>query len=149
MLIALMIALFYGSGGVSGTLLGELTLKHLKAEVKAAIPDEARRELALKALSKATDDIEDLNEKLQEDLAGFEELVRDHDSRPADFDRLFEARSADHLRRVDRIWAHRAAMLQHVQPEEWSTIIQRARASRDATAKPAGKPGAEPKGSKE
>jgi hypothetical protein len=128
-LIAFLIMLLYGpSGGATGQL-GELTLKHLEHEVKAAIPDEARRDLALQALSRTRDAIEDLNERRQKDLGAFEKLVQDYGSRPADFDRLFEAGSADQLRRVDVIWARRAALLQHVRPEEWNAIIQGARAA--------------------
>jgi hypothetical protein len=145
-LIALMVMLFYGSSGGANAQLGELTHRYMKAEVKAAIPDETRRELALKALSGLTDDIAEMNGRLQKDLAQFGKLVQDYDSRPDDFDQLFEARSVDHLRRVDRIWARRAAMLEHVRPEEWNIIIQgaRAAAAKEAASAAAKKPAPPP-----
>jgi hypothetical protein len=74
------------------------------------------------------DDIEDLNEQVSKDLEKCEGLVKDHGSKPEAFHQVFETSSADHLRRVEKIWSDREALLKHVRADEWSAIFAGARA---------------------
>jgi hypothetical protein len=124
---ALLFYILCGSSG-SGTGFGELATKYLEDQVKAVLPDGERRGRAVSALSIATDDIDDLNEAVSRQLKQFEKLVKDYDSKPADFDRLFETASDEHLRQLDKIWGDREALLEHIRPDEWKAIMAGARA---------------------
>src|SRR5512139_243336 len=131
--MALLIYILYASGGGESAF-GLLSTKYMKAQTKAAIADAERRDRALHALSRMTDEIDDLNEGRSKDLEAFRKIVHDHRSRPEDFDRLFERASAEDLRRVEGIWARRATFLGEVRPEEWEAIVRgaKAEAAKDA-----------------
>jgi hypothetical protein len=136
MLAAILLGLFMlYSGG--GNVLGTMMTHHVTDQVKKNIPDEERRKLALKGLAVVNDDIKKLNEQLSKDLGQMEKLIKDYDSKPEDFDRLFSSVLARRQELVDKIWDDRTAMLQHVQPDEWQAIMSGARAAaqKDAVKK--------------
>jgi hypothetical protein len=136
MLAALLVAflgfmVFVGPGGDQ---FGELMTQHVKGQIKVTIADEDRRETALKGLSVVNDDISDLNEQLSKDAKALEKLIRNYDSKPEDFDRLFASVLAKRERQVDKLWDDRQAMLIHIQPDEWRAIISGARAELEKEA---------------
>jgi hypothetical protein len=136
MLAAILLGLFMlYSGG--GNVLSTMMTQHVKDQVKKNIPDEERRKLALKGLAVVNDDIKKLNEQLSKDLGQMENLIKDYDSKPEDFDRLFSSVLGRRQELVDKIWDDRTAMLQHVQPDEWQAIMSGARAAaqKDAVKK--------------
>jgi hypothetical protein len=133
MLAAILLGLFLlVSGG--GNVLGTMMTQHVTDQVKKNIPDEERRKLALKGLAVVQDDIKKLNEQLSKDLGQMEKLIKDYDSKPEDFDRLFSSVLARRQELVDKIWDDRTAMLQHVQPDEWQAIMSGARAAAEKAA---------------
>jgi hypothetical protein len=134
MLAAIILGLYMLFGGAGGNLLGTMMTQHVTDQVKKNIPDEERRKLALKDLLIVNDDIKKLNEQLSKDLGQMEKLIKDYDSRPEDFDRLFSSVLARRQELVDKIWDDRTAMLQHVQPDEWRAIMSGAKAAAEKEA---------------
>jgi hypothetical protein len=133
MLAAILLVLFMlYSGG--GNVLGTMMTQHVSDQVRKNIPDEDRRKLALKGLAVINDDIKKLNEQLLKDLGQMEKLIKDYDSKPEDFDRLFSSVLAGRQELIDKIWDDRTAMLQHVRLEEWRAIMDGARAATEKDA---------------
>jgi len=133
MLAAILLGLFMlYSGG--GNVLGTMMTQHVKDQAKKNIPDEERRKLTLKKLAVVNDDIKKLNEQLSKDLGQMEKLIKDYDSKPEDFDRLFSSVLARRQELVDKIWDDRTAMLQHIKPDEWQAIMSGARAAAEKEA---------------
>lgn len=133
MLAALLVGwfmLFSGGGNVLGTMMSQ----HVADEVRKTIPDEERRKLALKGLGVVNNDIKKLNEQLSQDLGRMEKLVKDYDSKPEDFDRMFSSVLAKRKELTDKIWDDRTAMLQHIKPEEWRAIMDGAKAAMEKEA---------------
>ena len=134
MLVAILLGLFLYFGGGNSDLVGTLMAQHVKEQVKKNIPDEERRKLALKALSVVNDDINELNKQLSKELGQMEKLIKDYDSKPEDFDRLFSSVLTKRQKMTDKIWDDRTAVLQHVQADEWQAIISSARAEMEKEA---------------
>jgi len=133
MLAAILLGLFMlYSGG--GNVLGTMMTRHVTDQAKKNIPDEERRKLTLKKLAVVNDDIKKLNEQLSKDLGQMEKLIKDYDSKPEDFDRLFSSVLARRQELVDKIWDDRTAMLQHIKPDEWQAIMSGARAAAEKEA---------------
>jgi len=120
------ILILFGSSDSNG-LFGTLMIKYAEDPVKNTIADEARRELALKSLSVLKDDIDDFNKQNSEDIEQFSKLVKNYNSSPEDFNKLFSSMLAKRQEQVDKIWEDRGEMLNHIQPEEWQTIISSAK----------------------
>ena len=134
MLAVILLGLFFLFSGGGGNVLGTMMTQHVTDQVKKNIPDEERRKLALKGLAVVNDDIKKLNEQLSNDLGQMEKLIKDYDSKPEDFDRLFSSVMARRQELVDKIWDDRTAVLQHVQPDEWQVIMSGARAEVEQNA---------------
>ena len=133
MLAAILLGLFMlYSGG--GNVLGTMMTRHVTDQAKKNIPDEERRKLTLKKLAVVNDDIKKLNEQLSKDLGQMEKLIKDYDSKPEDFDRLFSSVLARRQELVDKIWDDRTAMLQHIHPDEWQAVMSGARAAAEKEA---------------
>jgi hypothetical protein len=133
MLAAILLGLFMlYSGG--GNVLGTMMTQHVTDQVKKSIPDEERRKLALKGLAVVNDDIKKLNEQLSKDLGQMEKLIKKYESKPEDFDRLFSSVLTKRQELTDKIWDDRAAMLQHIHPDEWRAIISGAKAAAEKEA---------------
>jgi hypothetical protein len=131
-LIGFAFSMFFGGAG--DTMFGGFMTPHVKDQVKIAIPDKERRELALKGLAAVNDDFRDLNEQVSKDVAQLEKLIKNYDSMPEDFDRLFSSVLTKRQQQTDKIWDDRKAMLQHVQPDEWRAILSGARAAAEKKA---------------
>ena len=136
MLAALLVAFmgFMLFAGPVGDQLGELMTRHVEGQIKITIADKDRRSSALQGLSVINDDISDLNDRLSQDVKALEKLLRNYDSKPDDFDRLFASVLARRDQQVNQLWDHRQSMLQHIQAEEWRTIISGARAEMEKEA---------------
>ena len=133
MLAAILLGLFLlFSGG--GNVLGTMMTRHVEDQVKKNIPDEERRKLTLKGLAVVNDDIKKLNDQLSNDLGQMGKLIKDHDSKPEDFDRLFSSVLAKRQELVDKIWDDRSSMLQHIRPDEWQTIMSGAKEAAEKEA---------------
>jgi hypothetical protein len=133
MLAAILLGLFMlYSGG--GNVLGTMMTQHVTDQVKKNIPDEERRRIALKELAAVNDDIKKFNNQLSKDLDQMEKLIKDYNSKPEDFDRLFSTVLARRQELADKIWDDRTAMLQHIQPDEWQAIMNGARAAAEKEA---------------
>ena len=130
MLAALLVAflgfmVFAGSGGDR---FGELMTQHVKDQIKITVADEDRRRAALQGLSLVNDDIDDMNKQLSKDVKALEKLIRNFDSTPEEFNRLFASVLATRKQQIDRIWDDRQTMLQQIRADEWRAIISAARA---------------------
>ncbi len=121
-------------GGPGGAPFSGFMTPYVKDQVKIAIADEERRELALKGLACVNDDFRDLNEQVSKDVAQLEKLIKNYDSKPEDFDRLFSSVLAKRQQQTGKIWDDRKAMLQHIQPDEWRAILSGARAEAEKKA---------------
>ena len=128
MIVATVAAVLFLFGGSGGGLFGELMTKFAEDPIKNTIVDEQRRELALKSLDVLKDDIEKLNELTTEDIEKFINLVKNYESSVADFDNMLASILEEHKTQIEKIWVDRKAMLVHIQPEEWQTIIESAKA---------------------
>ena len=136
MLAALLIAflgfmIFVGPGGDQ---FGELMTQHVKGQIKVTIADEERRKEALEGLSVVDDDIGDLNEQLPKDVKALENLIRNYNSKPEDFDRLFASVLTTRERQIDKILDDRQAMLKHIKADEWRMVMSGARAELEKEA---------------
>jgi len=134
MLAAILLGLFMLFSGGGGNVLGTMMTRHVTDQAKKNIPDEERRKLTFKKLAVVNDDIKKLNEQLSKDLGQMEKLIKDYDSKPEDFDRLFSSVLARRQELVDKIWDDRTAMLQHIKPDEWQAIMSGARAAAEKEA---------------
>ena len=131
-LIGFAFSVFFG--GADETMYRVFTTSYVKDQVRIAIPEEKRRELALKGLEAVHDDFRDLNKQVSKDLAQLEKLIKNYDSKPEDFDRLFSSVLAKRQQQTDKIWDDRKAMLQHIRPDEWRAILSGARAAEEKKA---------------
>lgn len=121
----LAILLLFGMGGGP---FGEFTTSYLKEPIKTTIVDEDRRDQALDGLGDLKDGIKDFNKQVSKDIKQFHKLVKNYESTPEQFDQMFSSVLAKRKQEVEAIWQLRSAMLEHIQPDEWQTIISRARA---------------------
>jgi len=131
-LIGFAFSMFFGGAG--DTLFSGFMTPYVKDQVKIAIPDEERRELALKGLAAVNDDFRTLNEQLPKDVDQLKKLIKNYDSKPEDFDRLFSSVLAKRQQQTDKIWDDRKAMLQHIRADEWRAILSGARAAAEKKA---------------
>ena len=132
MLIGYAFYVFFGGAG--DTMFGGFMTPYVKDQVKIAIPDKERRDLALKGLARVNDDFRDLNEQVSNDIDQLKTLIKNYDSKPEDFDRLFSSVLAKRQQQTDKIWDDRKAMLQHIQADEWRAILSGARAAAEKKA---------------
>ena len=128
MIIATVAALLIIFGGSAGGFFGQLMTKYAEDPIKNTITDEQRRELALEGLSLLNNDIENFNEQISDDIEQFGKLIKNYESTSEDFDNTFSSMLAKRQDILDKIWEHRSTMLVHIQPEEWKTIINSAKA---------------------
>jgi len=126
-MLAALLLTFYMYFGGGNDMVGTLMTQSVKEQVKHTIPDADRRKLALKSLSVVNDDIKELNKQVSKDLGQMEKLIKDYDSKPEDFDRLFTATLTKRNDLIDKIWDDHMAMLQHVTADEWQAIISGAK----------------------
>ena len=132
MLAALLVAFlgfmaFFG-GGSEMDPFGEMMSQHVEDQIKTTIADHDRRKAALKGLSEVNDGLDDMNKQLSKDVKALEKLIKDYESKPEEFDQLFASILAKREAQVNQLWDDRQAMLKHIQPGEWQTIIDGARA---------------------
>ena len=118
--------------GASDNSFGELMTQYAEDQFKVAIADEDRLKLALAGLSTLGDDLSDINKSVEENSEQLQELIKDYQSRPDDFDQLFTSILDLRRQQLEKLWQDRNAMLKHVTPEEWSSIIQGATAAAEA-----------------
>ena len=121
----LAILLFFGGGGGP---FGEFTTEYIKDPIKTTIVEEDRRDMALKELGSLKDAIKDFNKHVSKDIKRFHKLVRNYDSTPEEFDRMFSEVLSKRKQEVGIIWQRRSAMLAHIKPDEWQSIISSAKA---------------------
>jgi hypothetical protein len=138
MLAALLLAFFgfmafSGSGG-DMTTFGELMAQHVKGQIKTTIPDHDRRHAALTELSALNDRVDDMNKQLSKDVKALEKMIKNYESKPKEFDRLFTSMLLKREVQVNQLWNDRQAMLQHILPDEWQTIIDGAKAGMEKEA---------------
>ena len=126
MLIAAIVALL-AVIGTSGGHFGELMTKYVKKPIEINVVDKERRESALTKLSVLKDDLKSMNHQVADDLKQFDKLIKNYDSEPEDFDRLFSTTLERRDAEIRRIWKHRNAMLEHIKPDEWQRIISDAK----------------------
>jgi ABC-type transporter Mla subunit MlaD len=88
----------------------------------------------LKGLAAVNEDFRDLNEQVSKDVAQLEKLIKNYDSKPEDFERLFSSVLAKRQQQTEKIWDDRKAMLRHIQPDEWQAILSGARAAKEKNA---------------
>ena len=122
MLIAALVALL-AVFGASGGHFGELMTKYVKKPIEINVADKERRESALTRLSVLKDDLKSLNHQVSDDLKQFDKLIKNYDSKPDDFDKLFSSTLERRDAELRRIWQHRNAMLEYIKPDEWQRII--------------------------
>ena len=136
MLIALLSVYlgFMAFAGPAGVQFGELASTYFKDQIKITIPDKERRDDALQALSSVVYDLKDFNQQTSKDLKALEKLIRNYDSKPEDFDRLFASALATREQQMDKLWDDRRAVLIHIQPDEWRKIVSNARAEAEKKA---------------
>ena len=137
MLVALLAAYFsfmafFGDGG-NGQF-GQLMTQYLGDQIETTIQDKDRRKAALKGLDLVSDDLDEFNRHVSGDLKALEKLIRDYDSTPADFDRLFSDSLAKGQQLENKLWQDRKALLQHVNAGEWQAIMQGAKAEQEKGA---------------
>jgi hypothetical protein len=136
MLAALLVAflgfmVFVGPGGDQ---FGELMTRHIEDQIEITLAEEDRCQAALQNLSVLNDDIGDMNQQLSKDVKALEKLIKDYDSKPTGFDRLFASVLAKREQQIDKIWDGRQAMLQHIQTDEWRANIGGVRAEMEKAA---------------
>jgi hypothetical protein len=117
---------FSGQGG-DVTTFGELMTQHVEVQIESTILDADRRHAALEGLSALNGDVDEMNKQLSKDVKTLEKLIKHCDSKPEDFDRLFASMLARREAQVNQLWDERQAMLKHIQPDEWQTIIDGAK----------------------
>ena len=134
MIAATIIAILLIFGG-GGGLFGDLTTEYAKGPIKDTIADEDRRELALDGLDSLKDAIDDFNKNVSKDIKQFDELVKNYDSTPEEFDQMISGDFARRQQEIETIWKRRSAMLAHIQADEWQTIINSAKAKAEEKKK--------------
>lgn len=122
----LAILLIFGAGGGP---FGEFTTSYLKDPIKTAIVDEDRRDQALDGLDDLKDGIKDFNKQVSKDIKQFDKLVKNYESTPEQFDQMFSSVFKKRKQEMETLWQRRSAMLKHIQPDEWQTIISNAKAN--------------------
>ena len=125
------ILLIFGGGG----LFGDLTTEYVKDPIKDTIAEKDRRELALDGLDSLNDVIKDFNKNVLEDIERFDELVKNYDSTPEQFDQMASGSFVRRQQEIETIWKRRSAMLAHIQADEWQTIINNAKAKAEEKKK--------------
>lgn len=128
----LAILLLFGAGGGP---FGELMTKYTKDPIKQTIVEEERQKMALHELKALKGAIKDFNKGVSKDIKRFDKLVKNYESTPEEFDRMFADVFAKRQQEVETLWQRRSAMLTHVEADEWQTIIGSAKAKMDEKAK--------------
>lgn len=118
--------------GASDNSFGELMTQYAEDQFKVAIVDEDRRKLALAGLTTLGDDLSDINKSVEKNSEQLQNLIKDYNSTADDFDQLFKSTLDLRRQQLEKLWQDRNAMLKHVTPEEWSSIIQGATAAAEA-----------------
>lgn len=118
---------FFGAGSEKD-IFGELMTQHIRDQIETTITDHDRRAQALKGLSAVSDDVDDMNKQLSKDVKALEELIKEYDSQPEEFDRLFASMLASRKTQVDKLWDDRQVMLKQIRAKEWQVIVEWARA---------------------
>ena len=121
--------------GLGGGVFGELMTKYAEDPIKTTIVEEDRREQALDELKSLEKAVKGLNKGVSKDVKAFRKLVEDYDSTPEDFDNMIASVFERREQEVDAIWEQRSALLTHIQPDEWQTIIAGAKADMEADKK--------------
>ena len=121
----LAILLIFGMGGGP---FGDLTSKYMKDPIKDTIVEEDRRDIALDELKSLKGAIKDFNKHVSKDIKQFDKLVKNYESTPEEFDQMISGVFAKRKQEVETLWKRRSAMLAHIQPDEWQTIISSAKA---------------------
>ena len=121
----LAILLLFGAGGGP---FGELMTKYTKDPIKETIVEENRQKMALHELKSLKGAIKDFNKSVSKDIKRFDKLVKNYDSTPGDFDRMFVDVFAKRKQGVETLWQRRSAMLAHIEADEWQAIISSAKA---------------------
>ncbi len=127
MIAATIIAILFIFGGGGGPF-GDLTAEYVKEPIKETIVEEDRREMALDELDALKDSIEDFNAQVSKDIERLDKLVKNYESTPEEFDQLISSAFTRRQQEVEKIWKQRSAMLAHIKADEWTTIINSAKA---------------------
>ena len=128
----LAILILFGAGGGP---FGELTSKYMKDPIKETIAEEERRDLALDELKSFKKVIKDFNKHVSKDIKQFDKLVKNYESTPEEFDQMISGVFTTRKQEVEALWERRSAMLTHIKPDEWQTIISSAKAKAKAEEK--------------
>jgi len=91
--------------------------------------------MALKELSSLKKTIKGFNKEVSKDIKQFHKLVKNYDSKPEDFDKMFSTVLVKRQQEVGKIWTQRSALLKHIQADEWQTIISSAKAKAEEKKK--------------
>ena len=121
--------------GVGGGPFGELMTKYTKDPIKHTIVEKDRRDQALDELKTLKKAIKEFNKGVSKDIKHFHKLVENYDSKPAEFDKMFSSVIAKRKQEVNKIWDRRSAMLTHIKADEWTTIINSAKAKMEEKRK--------------
>ena len=113
--------------GIGGGPFGELMTKYAKDPIEINIVEEDRREMALNELKSLKDAIKDFNKGVSKDIKQFDKLVKDYESTPEQFDRMFFNVFTKRKQEVEKIWERRSGMLAHIEADEWQRIISSAK----------------------
>ena len=128
----LAILILFGAGGGP---FGELTSKYMKDPIKETIAEEERRDLALDELKSFKKVIKDFNKHVSKDIKQFDKLVKNYESTPEEFDQMISGILTTRKQEVETLWQRRSAMLAHIKPDEWQTIVSSAKAKAEKKAK--------------
>ena len=127
MIIATVAAIMFFFGSSDTELFGTLMTKYAEDPIKNTVLDEERREKALESLSVLNDDIDVLNKQIFDAVEQLNSLVKNYNSTPQEFDKLFSSTLTKRQENFNKLWDQRVIMLSHIQPEEWQTIISKAK----------------------
>lgn len=122
--ILAILIIFGGGGGI----FGDLTSEYVKDPIKETIVEEGRQDMALDELDELKGSIEDFNKQVSKDIERLDKLVKNYESTPEEFDQLISSAFTRRQQEVEKIWNQRKAMLAHMQADEWTTIINSAKA---------------------
>ena len=129
MIIATVTAILLIFGSSDNGFFGKFITEYVEDPIKNTIVDEERRKLALESLSLLKDDIEEFNKQNAEAIEQFKKMVKNYDSRPEDFNKMFSSMLSERQKQADLIWEHRSNLLIHIQAKEWKRIITSAKAA--------------------
>ncbi len=134
MLAATVLAVFLvlSMGGGS---FGELISDHLEKPMKTTVQDDGRRKAALQELALLRKSIKGFNKGVAKDIKSLNKLVDDYESTPEAFDALFASAFDRRKQELGAIWEGRAAMMQHIQPNEWTSMVDSATAQMTVNSK--------------